>query len=323
MFKKINDINVKGVNLPNLNTLPVRGKDISTDPFANFYICAKKNSGKTCLIARIIREMTDKFTRFVIICPTAEHDATYGVIIRRLRRRGCQVDVHTSLMNGKVSVFTELLNELVPQQEFAQVLAAPQQEESGFPDEDFGQEPEPQMLCRFDDVEPMAPIRDSFGQLLPAKTRRENIINGKGAVRRKKRKKTRADRKKKCCDICVIFDDNGKAGRHKSVGDWIVKNRHFKSLNLFSSQYPNDLAPQSFQNIDRFIAFQGHSKDKLKTIHEILDVSYSFENFLRLYKIATAKKYDFMYLNVRQNLDTRQNFNNRFLHIELFPTAES
>ena len=281
MFKRISNVQVRAIKLLNKNTLPVKGEKLITNPYSNVFICARKRSGKTCLIAKILRSCTDRKTHVVIICSTAHKDATYQVIIQKLRKRGITVDVFDSLLEGKRSIIDDIIDNYEPYED--------QQSED---DEEQDDEPieKPPAVCDFGECS------EPEDDLAPSKPKRKPW-----------------KRKKLAPDLCIVLDDMGTQLRHKSVGDFMKKNRHFKCLTLVSSQYPQDLSRQSFKNLDRFIAFQGHSKEKMKEIHTRLDISFKFDKFYEMYKTATEKKYNFLYVDVEDDRDIRKNFNDRFI----------
>lgn len=99
--------------------------------------------------------------------------------------------------------------------------------------------------------------------------------------------------------------------RDKDISELIKMHRHFKNKVIFSSQYPNDLAPESRKQVDIFILFQGHSENKLLN-YSHMDLNISFDLFMQLYKNATEQPYSFLYVDKNKG-EFRKNFNTRYV----------
>jgi hypothetical protein len=59
--------------------------------YRNLFICARKKSGKTHLLGRILENMSNKMTNVYIFCPTVEIDPTYKHIIESLEKKKVNV----------------------------------------------------------------------------------------------------------------------------------------------------------------------------------------------------------------------------------------
>lgn len=127
-----------------------------------------------------------------------------------------------------------------------------------------------------------------------------------------KKKKYKYKPKYVAQDVIFVFDDQGMALRSKEISDFLKKNRHFKAKIIISSQYLNDLQPQALKQLDYILIFPGQSEDKLKLVYKHLDFSVSYEKFASMYKMATQKKYNFLYCN-SQKEEFRKNFNYLFV----------
>lgn len=110
------------------------------------------------------------------------------------------------------------------------------------------------------------------------------------------------------CENMFIFDDIGSSLRNKEVANLLKVHRHSRSSVIISSQYLNDLQPQSILQLDVFIAFAGLSQEKMESIHKQLDLSIDFDLLWKLYKHCTDEKYSFMYLAIRSE-EIRCKFN--------------
>jgi hypothetical protein len=117
------------------------------------------------------------------------------------------------------------------------------------------------------------------------------------------KKKKEYKPKKISCENLFIFDDMPAVQlRNPSLAKLLKVHRHSKSSVILSSQYLNDLQPQSILQLDYFIAFKSLSQDKMEQIHKLLDLSIEFEKFWEIYKRCTEEPYSFMYLSVRDEV---------------------
>jgi len=107
--------------------------------------------------------------------------------------------------------------------------------------------------------------------------------------------------KKIACENLFILDDMPSAFlRNPAVARLLKVHRHSKSSCIISSQYLNDLQPQSILQLDYFIGFKSLSQEKMESIHKLLDLSIDFDKFWEIYKHCTIEPYSFMYLSVRE-----------------------
>ncbi len=100
--------------------------------------------------------------------------------------------------------------------------------------------------------------------------------------------------KKIAPEYIFVFDDMSSMLRNKDIGTLIKYHRHFKTKIILSSQYPNDLAPESRKQTNIFLLFAGHSEDQLLELSKNMDLSIPFELFVQLYHNATSKPYSFL-----------------------------
>ena len=95
----------------------------------------------------------------------------------------------------------------------------------------------------------------------------------------------------------IILDDLSTELKNKSITALLKKNRHFKAKIIISSQYLNDLLPESRKQLDYFILFRGHPKKKVEEIHRDCDASIPLDEFYDMYKFATEEPYSFLYVD--------------------------
>lgn len=120
---------------------------------------------------------------------------------------------------------------------------------------------------------------------------------------KKKRKKTKLAQKR-----IVILDDIGNELKKPSIDQLLKVNRHLHSKVILSSQYLNDLSPQARRQIDVWLLFNGCKKEKLMTVMRDCDTHLEYNTFESVYKYATSKKYNFLYIDCH-NSKFRKNFN--------------
>jgi hypothetical protein len=105
----------------------VKGGKLFKNPYNCTFLCAKRKSGKTSVLAHILQKTADKNTKFWIFCPTTKVDASWISLLQILEGRGNEVNVFDSIMDGKVNLLDEIVNDLSNPEPEKQV----QQEGSG------------------------------------------------------------------------------------------------------------------------------------------------------------------------------------------------
>ena len=109
-------------------------------------------------------------------------------------------------------------------------------------------------------------------------------------------------------EYIFVFDDLGADLRASCIAQLCKVSRHYKAKVIISSQYLHDLQSGSIKNIDYAIIFKSFNKEKLLTLYEGLDLSINLDTFEKIYQDATAEKFNFLYIDCRENL-YRRNFN--------------
>lgn len=110
--EKLNNVSVKPLIVASTDTSKIKGADLFPSLYYNLFICSKKRSGKTSLINTILQKCTDKKTIFFIFCPTVHVDTTWRTIVEYLENRGNTVNTYTDIMDGKLNILNEIVNEL-------------------------------------------------------------------------------------------------------------------------------------------------------------------------------------------------------------------
>src|SRR6185312_2225399 len=119
-----------------------------------------------------------------------------------------------------------------------------------------------------------------------------------------KEQKPKVPKKKKSkyvpLDWIIILDDLSTELKSKSIVSLLKKNRHFRCKILVSTQYLNDLAPESRKQIDYWLIFKAQPREKLEVIYKDADLAVPFETFVKLYEAATAEPFQFLYVDANQ-----------------------
>jgi hypothetical protein len=267
-LKKINDIVIKPLQRGDGPTQKVKGEKFFSEAYANIFLCAKKKSGKTNLIWTILKNCASKDTKIVIFCATVERDTTYKQMIEFLEQRGNPVVTYMSITEERTDVLKEMLTEL----------------------RNNGEE-----SLDGDDVESTNPFPFI-----------RTMEDGMAEEARKKKKKKKS--KYLAPEIIFVFDDLSRELRKTSVSMLLKSNRHYKCKTIVSSQFPNDLQPESLKQLDYCILFSGHDVKKLEKFHNDLDLSIPLDKFIDIYLEATNKKYSFLYIDT-VNETFRKNMN--------------
>jgi len=63
--------------------------------------------------------------------------------------------------------------------------------------------------------------------------------------------------------------------------------------------------------LDNYILFGSHSKDKLEEFYKNMDLPIEFDDFLNMYYDATKEKYNFFYVDCSGKF--RKNFDQEYL----------
>ena len=113
-------------------------------------------------------------------------------------------------------------------------------------------------------------------------------------------------------EYMIVFDDLSSELKSKSLLNLLKKNRHYKSKLIISSQWLNDILPESRKQMDLWLIFKGCTIAKLQEIYKDCDSSVPFEKFVEIYKKSTEKAHSFLYVDSRAD-KFRQNFDCEFM----------
>jgi len=272
VIKQINNKKVKKVKVKVEDNRPIKGSDLVTEIFAQIFIVAKKNSGKSTALANLIPDIINKTTKVFAFCKTIHQDDIWKDIKKNLKKSKVEYYFFDSIIDDRAGV-----NHLDVILDNIQQEKKKQEEE----DEDEKNHKNKNKLAKilFEDSE------DEDEKTRKSKYRvPENLF---------------------------IFDDISGELKNSALTRLLKTNRHFKSKVIISSQYPYDLLPESRKNIDLWLLFKGETDVKLFQLHKDMDSELNFDQFYQLYKKATEQKYSFFYCDARLS-DYRINFDKKF-----------
>ena len=278
-YKAIRINNVEVHKVPqytsHIDNRPVKGGDLFSEIYANIFLCAKKKSGKTSVIYKILKECCGKKTRVVAFVSTLYKDDSWKSIRQYCRTKGIDFEGHTSLIEDGIDKLEELIDELKDEAK-----------------EEFEEEQLEERISRIElSLSKRCPIQTDY-----------DIDEEENEEKKVKREKYKAP------EIIIVLDDLSNQLKSKTLVCLLKNNRHFKSKIILSSQYLNDLLPEARKQLDYFLLFRGQPVKKLEEIHRDADVHIDFEEFCDIYKFATEKPYSFLYIDTN-NCEFRRNFN--------------
>jgi len=268
--KKINNIKIQRVITNKIEENRIAGYGMFPEIYSNIYICSKKKSGKTTLIYNILKKCCNKNTHVWIFTPTIKKDDTWKAICEMLEKKGCNISTYIHFIDEDGSnILTEIINELINEDI---------DEEQEQQEEEYKEQTKPLCLCKFGNEEEQEERKEE-----------SNLIKKE----EKKNKKTKI-----YVEQLFVLDDLASDLRNKAISQILVKNRHFRSKVIISGHQPQNLAPQARANLDYCIVFKGMADDKLKQLHNDLNLSMDFDKFLSVYNEATLKPYSFLWISV-------------------------
>lgn len=254
-------------------TTKVRAKQYIAELYPNVALVARKKSGKTVVLYNLLKAMCSRYTRVIIICPTVTKDKTYGAILAMLRKRGCEVLCYTEIGDN-------ITRHIAPP-------AEPERSE----DEDGADE-------RSKQIEQSELGQLMFGGMQHSATDgpdgdANDSDDAKDEEAMEAERDRRAAKRGTPTDLYVL-DDLGEEMRHASVYQLLKMNRHHHAAVLMSIQYPNNLTPSSWKQLDAALLFAHHNDKKLREMYTALDPPVDFERFRAMYLEATKPEYSFL-----------------------------
>jgi hypothetical protein len=109
----LNNISVKPlVNGNAIDEKKIKGSALFPTLYDCVYLCSRRRSGKTSVLAEILKKTSDRKTTFWLFVPTSRVDESWKTIISLLESRGNTVNVFDSIMEGKTNLLDEIVADL-------------------------------------------------------------------------------------------------------------------------------------------------------------------------------------------------------------------
>ena len=248
--------------LEKVDNRPIKGSKLFPEIFANIFLCARKKSGKTSTIFKIIKECCGKNTTVLAFVSTLHKDANWKTIQKYCDQKDIPFIGYTSMQEDGINHLEQFVEA--------------QQRQPEVPPEAIRNPP-----VRFDEE------TDETEDTKPKKS------------------------KFRSPEYLIIFDDLSNELKAPALTTLLKKNRHFQSKIIVSSQYLNDLPPQSRKQMDNILIFKGQPDKKLDEIRRDFDIAIDPEQFQEIYKTATEAKFSFLYID-RFDDSFRRNFTHLF-----------
>ncbi len=290
-LQQINNQYVRAIPIPDEDKRPIKGYDICQEVYSNVFCVARKKSGKTSSVFKIMRECCGRKTIIIVFCSTVYKDKNWIQIRKYFEKKGMDIRVYTSIFEDGEDQLANLIEDLKQD--------AKEEEEN---EKSGGKETELPEVDRSDDI-------------LQQLTNMHLRASGRGAeVEEPKDEKKKKSKKSKYLspEYMIIFDDLSSELKSRSLLSLLKFNRHFKAKLIISSQWLHDLLPESRKQIDMWLVFRGFPDKKLAEIYKDCDCAVPFETFVQIYKKATKKPHSFMYIDTRAD-EFRRNFDSKFI----------
>jgi len=212
---RINKQKVKKVkSLKEEDTRPIKGFDLFPELYSNIFCVAKKKSGKTSAIYKIVKECCTPQTTVIAFCSTLYKDDTWKSIVKMCKAKRIPFIGHTSLFEDGIDQLELLVNLLQNQAR-----------------EEAEEEEMDERVSKLEKIiDPIQLNSDSDDE----------------SENKPRKAKYRAP------EYMIILDDLSNELKSKSLVTLLKKNRHFKCKVVISSQWLNDCLPESRKQCDVF-----------------------------------------------------------------------
>jgi hypothetical protein len=280
-IKSINDIKISKVKLnENDNNKEIIGYDYFTEPYCNIFLYAKKKSGKTTLIYNILKHTGLKnYSKIIIICSTINKDTTYEKIKDYCNKNYIDCQYYDDIYYDGENVINNFIQ--------MEKQGSNKKEQTHQKDLKGGGLSLKNNFIKFTPV-----------NKLPEIEIKEDIETETKII----------DTNKIYPEYIIVIDDLGIETRNKYITQLLKTNRHYKSKVILSSQNLEDLQPGAIRNLDYCLLFGGIPEEKILKLREQIMLDIDRDKLLEIYKIITSKKYNFLYIDIRNEI-LRENFN--------------
>lgn len=306
---KINDAVVKPIktNKEKDTRLPL-GYKLFPEPYPNVGIIAKKKSGKTNVVVNIVKNCADKDTHVFVLASTVNKDPMFLALKKWCKKHNIKYQSMTEIKSvdeyGKKQDFFEAFMKDMGEGDEEEDETESEDEEAKHPRmSNFGHVPEES--CSDTDYSGSSDDEDYNKLNYGKKYNRTDpkFVKNKGSLQPKKPFITP--------ECIIITDDLSNELKTPSLRSFFKRNRHYKCLNIVSTQYLLDLLPESLKQFDYLLLFKGQTREKLEKIISDGDLAIDIDRLEAIYKSATSVPYGFLYIDTRNEI-YRKNFDCRY-----------
>jgi len=307
---KINDAVVKPVKTSkDKETRLPRAWKMFPEPYPNIGIIAKKKSGKTNCVINIVKAAADKDTHVFVIASTANKDPLFLALKKWCKKHNIPYQAMTEIKsvdeNKHKTDFFENFMRQMGEADSEEDQTESEDEEAKHPRmSNYGQVPEES--CSDTDYSGSSEDDDEYQRLNYGKKydrQDAKFVKNKGSLQPKKPFLSP--------EVIIITDDLSNELKTPSLRSFVKRNRHYRCMNIISTQYLLDLLPESLKQIDYLLLFKGQTREKLEKIKSDGDLAIDIDKLEAIYKSATSAPYGFLYIDTR-NEQYRRNFTDRY-----------
>lgn len=301
-IQRINNVEVKPIKIKGKDNRLAKGHDMFPMPFFNTFILSKRNSGKSVLVANILKKCCRKnYTTVVIFSNTLYKDGTWITLRKWCKKNHIDFVGHTDIKftdsNGvKHDALWDLLKKGREVGE-EQVLDSDESDS----EDDSGSDSE-------EDEDEDIPEEDQK-QYFNYSTKAKNVSNSYKCV--SETPSAKLEYSTIAPKLFLVFDDISSDLKLPSVQELVKNSRHYEACCCFSSQAVVDVLPSCRKNANYFCLFSGLNESDLERIRVDGSLPISIETLMKMYKEATKKRFSFLYIDC----DTQQfriNFDRKF-----------
>ena len=306
---KINDAVVKPIKTGKEKDkrLP-KGYKLFPEPYPNVGIIAKKKSGKTNVVVNIVKNCADKDTHVFVLASTANKDPMFLALKKYCKKHEipyhAQTEIKTVDETGKKNDFFEKFMRDMGEADSEEDQTDSEDEEAKHPRmSNYGQINEES--CSDTDYSSYSEDEDYERLNYGKKYDRQDakFVKNKGSLQPKKPYITP--------EVIIITDDLSNELKTPSLRAFFKRNRHYRCLNIVSTQWLQDLLPESLKQFDNLLLFKGLTREKLEKVKDDADLSIDIDKLEAIYRSATSAAYSFLYVDTRLE-QYRRNFNERY-----------
>lgn len=299
---------------------PVKGNKLFQECYANIGIIARKKSGKTVTVQKIIKDCAGKSTKILCFSSTVDKDKAMIDLKAWCKKHSITFQPFTSIKDGKIDILDKFVQKLMDEAEERVHNDAEESESDeevpppmrgGMATQGRGKATGPsyKKLSLFDDEgedddtdyeseesEEEDPSDKLFSRKQIEQAKAEHKINQKLFSRHNNTSLIQKE-KEISPEYIIIFDDISHELKSPSLISLLKMNRHFRCKIIISTQYVHDLKPEQLKQMDYLLLFKGLDPEKLEKIRRDADLSLNFGVLDKIYHNATEQPYSFLYVD--------------------------